>query len=404
MNQEKSFMFTRNSYQAGSLTLEKRRRGSDVWVFRWRETSASGSRVKRKLQVGTKAQYPTRARAQLAVDKLDLDINEQTTVLNPQLLTVGDLVAHYKTQELNAQPQRMAVNTIRVYTINLDTHIVPFWGEVRVADVKTVAVEGWLRTLSLADGTKAKLRNIFSAVFSHGIRHELAQSNPITGPSRGSGVRQSAKRRRDPDVLTAEEIGALLGQVPQWHRALVLLVASIGLRISELRGLKWSDLDVLGGTLNLSRGIVNREMTKLKTAASRKPVPLAPEIVRELLQHKEQTPYNRPDDWMFASVKAKGAISVWPKSLMEDHVRPAAERAGITKHITWHVFRHSYATMMKANGEDVKTVQQSLRHASSKISMDVYTQAIPAAVRAANDKIAETITAAAQPEPMHASI
>ena len=81
-----------------------------------------------------------------------------------------------------------------------------------------------------------------------------------------------------------------------------------------------------------------------------------------------------------------------------------AERAGITKHITWHVFRHSYATMMKGNGEDVKTVQQSLRHANSRTSMDVYTQAIPETVRAAAGKIAASITAAAQPEPMHAAI
>jgi integrase len=75
MNKEK-FMFTRNSYQAGSLTVEKRKRGPDVWVFRWRETSASGLRLKRKLHVGTKAQYPTRNQALRAVDKLGLDINE----------------------------------------------------------------------------------------------------------------------------------------------------------------------------------------------------------------------------------------------------------------------------------------------------------------------------------------
>jgi hypothetical protein len=152
---------------------------------------------------------------------------------------VRELVEHYKAHELNAQPRRMAANTIKVYTINLDTHIVRFWGDVRVADVKTVAVEEWLRTLPLADGTKAKVRNIFSAVFSHAIRHELAFSNPITGPSRGSGVRQNAKRRRDPDVLTAQEIGALLCQLPQQHRALVL-IATTGLRFSELR---WPEVE-----------------------------------------------------------------------------------------------------------------------------------------------------------------
>ncbi len=83
------------------------------------------------------------------------------------------------------------------------------------------------------------------------------------------------------------------------------------------------------------------------------------------------------------------------KSLLEDYVRPAAERADIHKHITWHVFRHSFATQLKANGADVKVVQECLRHASSKITLDVYTQAIPSDVRNAHLRIADEITAAA---------
>jgi integrase len=74
------------------------------------------------------------------------------------------------------------------------------------------------------------------------------------------------------------------------------------------------------------------------------------------------------------------------------YVRPAAERAAISKHITWHVFRHSFATQLKANGADVKVVQESLRHASSKITLDVYTQAIPSEVPIAQLRIADEIT------------
>jgi integrase len=104
------------------------------------------------------------------------------------------------------------------------------------------------------------------------------------------------------------------------------------------------------------------------------------------------TEYKRPDDWLFPSLKSNGKTPLWPKSLPEDYVRPAAERASIRKHLTWHVFRHSFATQLKANGADVKVVQESLRHASSKITLDVYTQAIPIDVRNAQLKIADEIT------------
>lgn len=58
------------------------------------------------------------------------------------------------------------------------------------------------------------------------------------------------------------------------------------------------------------------------------------------------------------------------------HVRPAAQRLGITKRIGWHTFRHTYATLLKSSGADVKVVQESLRHANARITLELYAQAI----------------------------
>ncbi|WP_263417683.1 tyrosine-type recombinase/integrase [Terriglobus albidus] len=50
--------------------------------------------------------------------------------------------------------------------------------------------------------------------------------------------------------------------------------------------------------------------------------------------------------------------------------------------IGWHTFRHTFGTLLKANGEDVKTVQELLRHANSRITLEVYTQAVTSNKRA----------------------
>ncbi len=63
-------------------------------------------------------------------------------------------------------------------------------------------------------------------------------------------------------------------------------------------------------------------------------------------------------------------------AVMRYYIWPAAKRAGITKRLTWHTFRHTFSTLLKANGEDIKTVQELLRHASTRITMDIYTQAM----------------------------
>jgi len=57
---------------------------------------------------------------------------------------------------------------------------------------------------------------------------------------------------------------------------------------------------------------------------------------------------------------------------MEKVIRPAAARAGLQKVIGWHTFRHSYSTLLVANGENVKVVQELMRHASSRFTLDIY--------------------------------
>jgi integrase len=72
---------------------------------------------------------------------------------------------------------------------------------------------------------------------------------------------------------------------------------------------------------------------------------------------------------------------------MSYHIQPAAQRVGVPKHIAWHTFRHTYTTLLHANGEDVKVVQELLRHGSARITMDVYAQAVTPTKRKAQGKV-----------------
>ena len=385
-------MFKRTSYQNGSLTKEPRAKGPAVWAFRWRERNSNGVRIKRKLLIGTVAEYRSEAHARRALAAMSINVNqEKGATLHPSLLTVGQLVDHYKEHELSAGRNSKAESTCDVYRTYIDTWIVPTWKEQRVTSVKTVAVEEWLRTLPLADASKSKVRNIFSALFNHGIRHELASSNPIIGTVRGSGVRQSAKRRKTPDVLTPEEIRQIVEHLRPRERLLVILAATTGLRISELRGLQWGDVNWLENKVIIVRGVVGPYISSLKTAASRRSVPCHPSVIAELLAYRKTAPFNQDGDWVFASEAAKGRVPVWPSSLLQDHIQPAVKAVAISKHVSFHTFRHSYATLLKSNGADAKVVQESLGHSSSRISMDVYTQAIPDHIRAAHGKVVESI-------------
>jgi hypothetical protein len=64
---------TRQTFQKGSLTIETRNSGTSVWIFRWRENGPDGKRIQRKMIVGTKAELPTKAKAEKAAASLRLD-------------------------------------------------------------------------------------------------------------------------------------------------------------------------------------------------------------------------------------------------------------------------------------------------------------------------------------------
>jgi integrase len=372
-------MTTRARYQNGSLTREERKHGSNVWVLRWREDTPAG-RTKRKEIVGTVEQYKTKASAMKACESLRSTINRETRV--PR--TVAELVTHYRAKEMSDESSK-AFSTRTAYAVYLRNWIVPVWGEHSLSDVRTVAVEDWLRTLPLANGSRAKIRNLMSALFNHAMRYEWTDRNPIRL------VRQSAKRERTPDVLTAEELKALLAKLHGPYYVMVFLAAVTGLRVSELLALKWEDVDFAAGEILLTRAIVCQHVGPLKTAASQKPVPMDAGLSALLLDWRGRCPYNQSTDYVFGSVEKRGDQPLWPSSAMSKHIRPAAKQAGIAKHVRWHVFRHSFATLLKGNGEDVKTVQESLRHADSKMTLDVYTQGLMPVKRAAQRKVIEAI-------------
>ena len=229
-------------YQRGYLRLGHRKNGPDRWEFLWWDSEPTGIRVRRKAVIGTIQQYPNVEDAWQASNGLRVSINEARNRQREQAITVADLVDHYSATELAADAVDGGKShaTRTVYREFLTRWVKPAWGSLNIRDVRTIAVEHWLRQLLRVDGsplapsTKAKIRNLMSVLFNHAIRHEWLEQgrNPILL------VRQSAKRQRIPEWLEPEELRALLSQLDRCFRVMVFLDAATGLRRSELLALE----------------------------------------------------------------------------------------------------------------------------------------------------------------------
>ena len=332
------------TYQHGYLRRTGRKAGPDRWEYLWRETDETGARIRRTTIVGTVEQYQNEEEALAAVNGLRMKINSDLyRQRSCKAITIADLIDHYIQTELSPEASWHSLATRINYRYFLGKWIRPRWRENTLNSIRTVNVEHWLRTLNaengepLANATKAKIRNIFSVIFNHAIRYEWLEQgrNPIRL------VRQSAKRRRIPFVLEIAEIRALLAQLSGQFRLMVILAATTGLRRSELFGLKWCDVDFVGLEISIRRSIYLGTVGICKTEASHQPVPITDGVAADLWIWKESTRYPEPDHWVFPSRRGKGRKPLWPGTVLEKIIRPAALRAGISKRLGWHTFRHT---------------------------------------------------------------
>ncbi|MHB1938595.1 MAG: tyrosine-type recombinase/integrase [Acidobacteriaceae bacterium] len=404
--------------QNGSLYLDVNGSKTPVWKFSWWHILPNGKHVRRKRQVGTLDQYKTEAAAERAVRSWRLAINSNQ-VHAFSGIRVSDVIEHFRLKELVDKGENgRAWSTRDRYGSYLDRWIGPRWGKEELTGIKAPVVEEWLEDLMfdtnwrrkkavrharqkpgmqpLAPASKSRIRGLMSVLFNHAIRWGFTDRNPISGPNKGAGVRQSSKRQRIPDILEVEEIQRMLERLQLRERVLVFLAMATGLRQGELAGLQWRDIDFEKLLIDVNKSVVYQVVGRCKTEASKKPVPLDTYTAEDLLTWYRHTPYRSPEDWVFASDssragKKRGKQPLWLQTVMRYHIQPVVKALGINKRVSWHTFRRTYSTLLKANGEDVKVVQELLRHASARITMDVYAQAMTPAKRAAQQKVVEMV-------------
>jgi len=131
---------------------------------------------------------------------------------------------------------------------------------------------------------------------------------------------------------------------------------------------------------------------RAKTEASQRPLPLDSRIAILLRRWRSVSKYVQSQDFVFATDsnragRKRGKQPVWLAKIMQYYIQPTARAVGIAKKIGWHTLRHSLATSLHRSGAEIKVVQELLRHSSSRITLDIYAQAVTVDKRRAQSRI-----------------
>ena len=374
----------------GWLTQFKTKRSGWIWVYHWyRENPRTGKRTETTCNLGPVSQFPREKDAWAEVQRRHLTPTSGQNVSGR--ITVAELITNYRKRSL----AKLRVTTRATASHILDVYLLPRWGDDFALEITPDAIEEWLGRLSLANSTKERIRRVMNVVYRRGQKSRLL---PMTGDGNPVAfVTQSSKTSYKALIVRPEQAFQIMAELEDPYRVLVFLVAVTGVRISEALGLQWRDLDYQQHAIYLRRVWVGSTLIEgLKTETSGAPVPLGDLLADTLKRWHAETPYGKPEDWIFPSMKLNGKKPLSASITAANKLRPAAIKAGIRleprRKFGFHNLRHSLATFLVSRGQNIKTVQELMRHSKVTTTLQLYSQAVDEAKLKAQQEIASAIT------------
>lgn len=256
------------------------------------------------------------------------------------------------------------------------------FGTRTLASVRPSEIKSWtakLKAEGLADSTIYALHARLSHIYSDAVHDGLLPKSPLsrrTSPPMG---------KQRPYVATTEQVWALYDAMDAWVRPGILLGAFAGLRVAEAVALRVEDVDFMRGVISPA---IQYPHEPLKSETSKTPIPIPRELAVEL---------NRNPSILGSEtiVAAEHGRPMAPYTF-ETRFREAREGIeGLPKGFRFHDLRHYFASLLIAEGLDVKVVQARLRHASAKTTLDTYSHLWPDKDEASRAAVAGVLAARA---------
>ncbi|HKF83167.1 MAG TPA: site-specific integrase [Solirubrobacterales bacterium] len=272
--------------------------------------------------------------------------------------------------------------TYEAHRFHLDHDLLPRLGRRRVASLGVEDVAGLISELRAA-GRSAKTTANSLATLQSVLRFARRRGWILADPVEllEPWERPRPSRRPRGRVLGRAEIERLLGACPPHDRLLVETALFSGLRISELLGLVWTDVDFAAGLIRVRaqlsrahRGEPARRVAP-KTPASVREIPLVPQLAGHLGAHRQGTPFPSPTDWVFPTSRG---TPLGERNVARRVLKKAADEAGLNDEgrpaLRFHDLRHTFASHLIIDlGLDVAQVSRILGHARITITLDIYT-------------------------------
>ena len=287
-------------------------------------------------------------------------------------------------------------STLNYYQQHVELHIIPLLGSVKLSRLTAPMVRAFEDKLALdrSPAMVRKARSSLGAILADAQERGLTGQNVVRalrarrrqGKEARADARQRGKLKVGVDIPSPGEIRAIIEHLTGRWRPLLLTAIFAGLRASELRGLRWADIDLKRGEIHVrQRADRYNVIGKPKSETSERAIPLPPMLVNVLREHRLACPKGELD---LAFPNRKGNIDTH-SNIVEKGLVPTVIAAGVVdadgrpKYTGLHSLRHFYASWCINRRVDgglelpLKLVQARLGHAAITMTADRYGHLFP---------------------------
>jgi len=293
------------------------------------------------------------------------------------------LFSEYAAQWLKtyAPTAQLKPSTFETYQSIIDKRFNPVFGKLLLTHLSTRKIKEFL-SACLKDGLAPKTVNNTLILLKTMLMSAVDDGYLLTAPTRK--VRRMKLEPKEMGFLTPQEIQLLLKHADEPYRTLFLAAVLTGMREGELFALQWGDIDWHQDRIGVQRSLYWRSRKNIgpeepcwmfvtpKSRCSRRTVVMSPKLKEALGLYRLSCPVS-PYDLVFCTSKGN---PLDPNTMLSREFHPALTRAGLRK-VRFHDLRHTYTSLLIAQGEDIKFIQNQLGHASARTTLDHYGHLMP---------------------------
>lgn len=282
--------------------------------------------------------------------------------------TVQNFLESFLTKGEGGSGRRLNPTTQTSYK-NMYNILKPLAPNLELRQIRTPHIDKWLRDVAIADGADLRaqtsysnLKGFLSSAFRYALRHGLIESNPV----RDTAIPQG--NPADTHAYSLAEVRKIMQVVTNpTARAAFMVCMFTGLRVEELKGLKWEDYRE--GLLHVNRAVVAGKIVDVKTHASKAPVPVVKTLAKVLAAHLK---LNSGDGYIFHGDTGKPVVF---ENLARRVVVPELKKADVEWH-GFHAFRRGLASYLETElGIPRDRVKRILRHSTDDVTGRHYIKA-----------------------------